>query len=74
MNARMNRIEPLPEGRCGFIYTVDLRGGGCNMTLDLLSDPKWVYLVKPVEATLVGHVHSFIPVFFFPTLCLGSGF
>lgn len=28
-----------------------------KMTLDLLSDPKWVYLVKLVEATLVGHVH-----------------
>lgn len=45
-----------------------------KVTLDLLSDPKCVYLVKPVEATLVGHVHLFIPVFFFPTLCLGSGF
>lgn len=56
----MNRIQPLSEGRCGFIYTADLGEGGVTwllkMTLDLLSDPKWVYLVKLVEATLVGHV------------------
>ena len=31
VNAQMNRIEPLPEGRCGFIYTADLGGRGCDM-------------------------------------------
>lgn len=77
----MNRVEPLPEGRCDFIYTVDLGERSVTwllkMAVDLLSDPKWVCLVRPAGGHISGgcsFIHLFVHVFFFPTPSLGPGF